>query len=92
MLRTLGFVYGWNILGILGAIPFLGAFIGFIVWILAIISTVLALRESAEFDMTKAAITAVIAGIIDFLASACVTGIVGAPILIALGLATGAGQ
>lgn len=92
MLRTLGFVYGWNILGILNAIPLLGGLIGLVVWVLAIISTVLALRESAEFDMTKAAITAIIAGVVGFFASFCVLSLIGAPLLLMLGAAGGAGQ
>ncbi|MGQ0601117.1 MAG: YIP1 family protein [Anaerolineales bacterium] len=92
MMRTLGFVYGWNILGILNAIPLLGALIGLVIWVLAIISTVLALRESAEFDTTKAAITAIIAGVVGFFASFCVLSIIGIPLMAMLGLASGAGQ
>ena len=92
MMRTIGFVYGWNILGILNVIPLLNIIIGLIILALVIWSTILALRESAEFDMTKAAITAIVAGVVAFFANVCITSIIGAPIMLALGLATGAGQ
>jgi hypothetical protein len=92
MMRTVGFVYGWNILGILNIIPLLNIIIGLVILALVIWSTILALRESAEFDMTKAVITAVVAGVIAFFVNVCVTTVVGAPILALLGVATGAGQ
>jgi hypothetical protein len=92
MARTLGFAYIWNGLGILGLVPFLGGIVAWVGSVLAIVAGVLALRESAEFDMTKAVITAVIAGVVAGFATFCATAIVGAPILLMLGVAAGSGQ
>ncbi len=92
MARTLGFAYAWNGLGILNIIPCVGGVFVFIGSLVAIVAGIIALRESAEFDMTKAAITAILSGVIAGFAVFCATAIVGLPILAMLGLASGAGQ
>lgn len=88
MMRTLGFTYAWNALGLLGLIPILGGIIGFVAWIAAIVSGVLALRESAEFDTGKAVITMIISGIVAFGIYFCTIG----PLAVFLGFAQAAAQ
>ena len=88
MARTLGFTYVWNALGLLGLVPLLGGIIGFIAWIAAIVSGVLALREAAEFDTGKAVITMIISGIVAFGIYFCTVG----PLAVFLGLAQAAAQ
>lgn len=89
MIRTVGFAYGWNILNVLSFIQLLGPVIAFVTLLLVVVSVVMALRESAEFDSTKAAITAILAGVVAFIANVCVTSVIGAPLLLALGAASG---
>ncbi len=60
MLRTLGYANAPRVLGLLGFIPCVGWVFAFAGWILSIIAGVIAIRESMEFDTTKAVITAVI--------------------------------
>jgi hypothetical protein len=92
MARTLGFAYSWNALGVLNIIPFIGWIFGLVGWLAALVSTVIALRESSEFDTTKALVTAIIAAVVGWFTTFCVTTLIGLPILVALGLAAGAGQ
>lgn len=92
MARTLGFAYAWNGLGILNIIPCVGGVFALVGSLVAIVAGIIALRESAEFDTTKAAITAIIAGVVAGFAAFCATSIVGLPILAMLGAAAGAGQ
>ncbi|MGH2524874.1 MAG: YIP1 family protein [Anaerolineales bacterium] len=80
--RTLGFAYAWYSLGILGLIPVVGGILALLGLLAAIIAGVVALRESSEFDTTKAVITVVIAGIAAFFINLCATG----PLLGMLGL------
>jgi hypothetical protein len=87
--RTLGFAYAWYGIGILGLVPFVGGFVAWLGQIVAAIAGVIALRESAEFDTTKAVITVVIAAIVAGLINFCATAIVATPILVAMGLVTG---
>ncbi len=92
MARTLGFAYIWNGLGVLNIIPCVGGVFALIGSLVAIVAGIIALRESAEFDTTKAAITAIIAGAVALFATFCATTLVGLPILAALGAAAGASQ
>lgn len=85
MMRTLGFAYIWNSLGLLAFIPILGDLIQLGARIVVVVSIVLALRESAEFDLTKATVTAIIAGAVALFVYICVTGVIGASLLRALG-------
>ena len=87
--RTLGYTYVWQWVGILNLIPLLGGFIGLIAWVASLASGILALRESSEFDTTKAVITMVIATVLAFAVTFCVTG----PFALMIGLgAAAAGQ
>ncbi len=68
MMRVTGYT---RIFGILGVIPILGI----VGAILSIIGNVIGIREAAEFDTTKAILTAIIAGVIVFIVVAVLTGI-----------------
>ncbi len=92
MARTVGFAYTWNGLAVFGIIPCLGGLVAFVGSLVAIVAGVIALRESAEFELTQAVITAVIAGVASAAAYACATLVIAAPIIAMLGLAAGAGQ
>jgi hypothetical protein len=84
MARTLGYAYIWYALGILALIPFGGGLLAFIGWIAAVVAGVIALRESSEFDTTKAVVTVIIAAIVAALINFFVAG----PILLLFGAAS----
>jgi hypothetical protein len=71
MLRVTGFTAIFRILGI---IPVIGGLIG---GILQIIANIIAIREAAGFDTTKAILTAIIAGVIVFVVIAVIGLILG---------------
>ena len=79
LLRTLGYAQAPNILAIVGFIPILGGFIAFIGAIWAIITGVLAIRETLGFSTGRAIITGLIAAI--------ATAIVGAILGLIFGVA-----
>lgn len=63
LLRTLGYAQTPNILGIFGFIPILGWIAAFIGSVWAIVTAVVAIRETLDFSTWRAIITAVIAWI-----------------------------
>ncbi len=68
MLRMLGFVYVFNILGI---IPIVG---GIAALVLSAIGTVIGIREAANLDTQKSVITAVITWVIVFIVNSIIVG------------------
>jgi hypothetical protein len=84
--RTLGYAYAWYALGILALIPFGGGFLAWVGSIVAWVAGIIALRESAEFETWKAVVTVIVAGIVAVVLTVFVT----APILLILGVASGA--
>jgi hypothetical protein len=88
MARTLGFTYIFQVVGVLGLIPCLGGLIALLGVVATIAAAIIALRESAEFDTTKAAITAVIAGLAVLAINFCIGTLLGG-LLIAAGLIAG---
>lgn len=88
MARTLGFTYIFQVVGVLGIIPCLGGLIALLGVVATIAAAIIALRESAEFDTTKAAITAVLAGLAVLAINACIGFLLGG-LLAAGGLITG---
>jgi hypothetical protein len=60
MARTLAYASAPRLLGVLGFIPCLGWIFVFAGWVLSLVAAVIGIRESMEFDTTKALITAVI--------------------------------
>lgn len=83
--RTLGYAYVWYALGVLALVVGPLAWIGVLV---AWVAGVIALRESAEFDNTKAVVTVVVAGIIAFVIQFLLGFVLG---LLGLGAILGAG-
>lgn len=64
VLRTFGYAYSPQVLGILAVIPCLGTLAALIGSIWSLVAGVVALREAMDFDTGKAVLTAVIAWII----------------------------
>ncbi len=60
LLRTLGFASSPRVLLVLGIIPVLGFFIGLVVFIWTLITTVIAIRQALDFDTGRAIGTAVV--------------------------------
>jgi len=81
MARTLGFTYIFQLVGVLGLIPCLGGLIALLGVVVTIAAAIIALRESAEFDTMKAAITAVIAGVAVLAINACIGFLLGGLLL-----------
>jgi len=75
MLRVLGYT---RIFSILGVIPIIGGLVGAI---LGIIGNVIGIREAAEFDTTKAILTAVIVFVIVLIITAVIFGAIFAIVL-----------
>jgi hypothetical protein len=73
VLRTLGYARVPGILSIVGFIPIFGWLVAFIGSIWAIVTAVIAIRQSLNISTGRAVVTAIIAGI----ASGIVVGIVG---------------
>jgi hypothetical protein len=68
MLRITGYTSIFQIVGIIPVIGIIGG-------ILQIVANVIGIREAAEFDTTKAILTAVIAGVIVLIVTLIITGI-----------------
>ncbi|MCL5999133.1 MAG: YIP1 family protein [Chloroflexi bacterium] len=75
MMRVTGYTYVFQILS---AIPVLG----FIGWILQVVANVIAIREAAEFDTTKAILSAIIAYVIVFIVVGLILGAIFAAIFV----------
>ena len=76
MMRVRGHAYIFNILGV---IPIIGGIIGAV---LGIIANVLAIREASGLDTTKSVLTAIIVGVIVFIALGIITAILGGIFLV----------
>ncbi len=70
MIRTLAYAGVPRLLGVFGFIPCVGWILSLAGWLLSIIAGVVAIRESMEFDTTKAVITAVLGFLLYLIASA----------------------
>ena len=64
LLRTIGFAFTPNALGIFSFIPFLGGLIAFVGSIWALVAAVIAVRQALDFDTGKAILTAIIGWIV----------------------------
>lgn len=73
LLRTLGYAQAPNVLAVFGFIPILGGIVAFIGSIWAIVTAIVAIRETLAFSTGRAIITAIIAAI----AAGLVMGILG---------------
>lgn len=61
LLRTLGFAYSPQVLGILLFIPCVGPLLALVAWIWSVVAGVVAVRQALDFDTGKAVLTVVIA-------------------------------
>lgn len=86
MLRTVGFAYGWNVINVLSFIPVINLCLWIVPLVLVMISVVLALRESAEVDTTKAVIIAILAAVGAAAVNFCATALFGGSAALLLGL------
>lgn len=84
ILRTLGFAYTPQLLGLFSFIPFLGGLAVFIGTIWGWVASVIAVREALDFDTTKAVLTIIVSAIVVVVVLAIVALIFG---LLGLGLA-----
>lgn len=82
--RTLGYAYAPNILGIFNVIPCVGAVIGLVGSLWALVAGIIAVREALDVDTTKAVLTVIVSWLIVFVISAVILSILGVG---ALGLA-----
>lgn len=91
LLRTLGYTYAPQALGVLGFIPCVGGIVGFLAAIWSLVAGVIAVREALNFDTGKAIITVVIGWVVVMVISFVVLSILGVGAM-GLGALTGAFQ
>lgn len=77
LLRSLGYAYGVQALGLLSFIPCVGIFISLAAAIWALVAGIIAVREALNFDTGKAVITVVIGWVVMFVISLLIGGVVG---------------
>jgi len=73
-LRTLGYANAPRLLGLLGFIPCVGWIFTLAGWLLGLVAGVIAIRETMEFDTTKAVVTSLI-GLVLFIIASVVVGL-----------------
>lgn len=88
MLRVNGFTRIFGVLGFLAFIPGLGAIASLVGAVLGIVGNVIGIREAAEFDTTKALLTAIIVGVIVFIVIALIISVCAGIILVPMMLAS----
>jgi len=64
LLRTLGYAYGPNVLGLLSFIPVIGPLLRLVGSIWALVCGVVAVRQALDFDTAKAVLTVIIGWVI----------------------------
>lgn len=69
MARTLGYANAPRLLSVFGFIPCIGWIVSLIGWLLSLAAAIIGIRESMEFDTTKALITVAIGFIIYLIVS-----------------------
>ncbi len=60
LIRTLGYAYTPNLLGVFSFIPCLGPLVGLIGSIWALVAMVVAIRQALDFDTTRAILTVIV--------------------------------
>ena len=75
MARTLGYANAPGLLGVFAFIPCIGPLVALAGVLLSLVAGVIAIRESMEFDTTKAVITAVL-GFVAYIVARIIIGIV----------------
>ena len=89
LLRTLGYAYAPQALGVFGFIPCVGALVALAGSLWSLVCGVIAIREALDFDTTKAVITALIGWAVIFVVSLIIGGIFGLGAMAAGGLMSG---
>src|SRR5262249_2274188 len=74
LLRTLGFASAPGIVGVLGAIPGLGAVINPLVWLWMVAAMVVAVRQALDYDTTGRAIAVVVIGFLVYVVIGALAG------------------
>jgi hypothetical protein len=91
LLRTLGFAYTPQVLGIFLFIPCVGALLWLAAWVWSIVAGVVAVRQALDFDTGKAVLTVVIAAVVVLVLIIVVTTVL-AIAGVGLNLVTGGGR
>jgi len=73
LMRTIGYARAPGVLAIIGFIPLIGWAIAFVAWVWAIVTSVVAIRETLVISTGKAAIL----GLLSVIASGLIVGILG---------------
>lgn len=89
LIRTLGYAYTPNILGVLSFIPCLGVLLGLVGAIWALVAMVVAVRQALDFDTTKAILTVVVGFIVYLIGAFIIAVVFGAGAAILGGLSGG---
>ncbi len=92
MLRTLGFAYAPNVLGIFSFIPCVGPLIALVGSIWALVAGIIAVREALDFDTGKAVLTAIVGWLIILVITFVLTAILGVGAMGLSALTGGLGQ
>ena len=77
LLRTLGYAYGPNVLGLVAFIPIIGALLSFVGSIWALVCFIIAVRQALDFDTTKAVLTVIIGWFVVLVITLMITAILG---------------
>jgi hypothetical protein len=75
LLRTLGYAQGPKVLNLLYFIPVLGGIIYWVTWLWTLVTSVVAIQEALDVDLTKSIITAAIAWVV-FIVFAVIMGVI----------------
>ena len=88
MLRSLGYAQGPALLGVFGFIPVVGWLVAWVGSVLALITSVIAVRETLGVDTVKAIITCVIAWVAMIIITSVIGGLIYGPIIAAAVMAS----
>lgn len=77
MLRTLGYAYTPNVLGVLSFIPCLGPLLALVGFIWHLVAIVVAVRQALDFDTTKAVLTCIVGWLVGMIVFALIAATVG---------------
>ncbi len=77
LLRTLGYASGPRALSVFAFIPCLGALVGLVGAVWALVAGVIAVRQALDFDTTKAVLTVIVGWVIVFVITAVLGMVLG---------------
>lgn len=85
LIRTLGYAYTPNLLGVFRFIPCIGGLLSLAGSIWALVAMIIAIRQALDFDTGKAILTVIVGFIVYVLAAMIVMSIFGLPALVLSG-------